>query len=69
MGKQTGKTGYIELTAYKSQDIIFLEPKSGVQWKAGNTKEITWELKGSITSATLSYSLKRRKGVERNRYH
>ncbi len=57
VGKQTGKTGYIELTAYNQQDIIFLEPQSGAQWAAGTTKEITWELKGSIPSATLSYSL------------
>ena len=56
-GKNTGKTGFIELTAYNPEDIIFQSPRSETQWPAGSTQEITWEVKGTIHSAALYYSL------------
>ncbi len=56
-GKNTGKTGYIELTAYNTNDIIFRLPKSNEQWLRNTRHEITWEIKGNIASGTLYFSV------------
>lgn len=56
VGKNTGKTGYLELTAYNTNDIIFTTPGSEEEWTANATHEIRWEIKGNVNSATLSYS-------------
>lgn len=55
-GKNSTKTGYIELTAYNPEDIIFITPQTDEQWLAGSIREISWHVKGSITSGTLFYS-------------
>ncbi len=55
-GKNTGKTGYLELTAYNTNDIIFIAPESEEEWTANAIHEIRWEVKGNLTNGTLSYS-------------
>lgn len=55
-GKNSDKTGYIELTAYNPDDIVFQTPQTDAQWQSGSTQEVTWEVKGSVSSGTLFYS-------------
>ncbi len=57
VGKSTAKMGFIELTAYNPEDIVFHTPETGVTWESTSLQEITWEVKGTITSGTLFYSL------------
>ncbi len=57
VGKNTTKMGFIELTAYNPEDIIFLTPESGAKWQGRSLQEITWEVKGTVASGTLFYSL------------
>ncbi len=57
IGKNSGKTGFIELTAFNPEDIIFLSPQRDSELPAGSVQEVTWEVKGNISTATLSYSL------------
>ncbi len=57
IGKTTGRTGYLALTAYNPNYIIFREPKAGAQWIPGSIQEIKWEMKGTLDSGTLSFSL------------
>ncbi|GEM_PF-2168591 len=55
-GKNTGKTGFIELTAYNPEDIVFVTPQTGIQWPAGSVQEVTWHVKGNLSSGTLFFS-------------
>lgn len=57
VGKNTSKMGFIELTAYNPEDIIFLTPENGAGWQGRSLQEITWEVKGTVTNGTLFYSL------------
>ncbi len=56
-GKNSGKTGFIELTAFSPEDIVFQSPGRDMELTAGSAWEVTWEVKGSISTANLSYSL------------
>lgn len=55
-GKNTDKTGFIELTAYNPDDIIFISPNPDTQWESASRQEIAWEVKGNVASGTLYYS-------------
>ncbi len=55
-GILTHAIGYLEIVAYLPNYVVFTHPQSGEEWEAGTVQDVTWELIGSIDSATLYYS-------------
>ena len=55
-GEETRALAYIEIVAYSPNYVIFTHPQSGEEWEGETNQDITWDLVGSIDSATLYYS-------------
>jgi len=55
-GTSTHGVGHLEIIVFAADDVIFDHPQAREAWVSESSQNITWELKGSIDSGTLSYS-------------
>ena len=56
-GMVSNEIGYINLYVYSPDSIIIQRPQIGEKWKSGSLQNITWEVKGDVSSGTLYYSI------------
>ncbi len=55
-GDQTQTIGSMELTVYAANDVIFEKPVSNETLVSRSAAMITWNIEGTLSSGTLSYS-------------